>query len=285
MEKETLYHLSNDYILSPLKFGDSFLVQVGRRYCKPSEVIRAHAHVGFYELTVVGGGKGEVSANGEKKPVRSGDIFVSLPFDVHEIKSDAVSGLEYDFISFYTENEKINDEFEEIVKQSGSGENRIIRDEKIELLVKNVITEFSAQDSPFFSETVTNNLSLLLIYLSRDLKHEKSVTLNKSESEVLCYQIMNYVDTHLNTLSVLEEIADKFGYNYRYLSGVFKKTTGKTLSEYYHRRVLETAKALVLENKKKIGEIAETFGYTPYSFSKAFKKEFGTSPKALQKTD
>ena len=36
---------------------------------------------------------------------------------------------------------------------------------------------------------------------------------------------------------------------------------------------------------KKIGEIAETFGYTPYSFSKAFKKEFGVSPKTLQKTD
>jgi len=85
-------------------------------------------------------------------------------------------------------------------------------------------------------------------------------------------------------LQTLQELAPRFNYNYGYLSGLFKRTTGKTLSEYFHHRKMETAKALVLENKKSIGKIAEMLGYSPYAFSKAFKVEYGVSPKNLQKT-
>jgi AraC-like DNA-binding protein len=46
---------------------------------------------------------------------------------------------------------------------------------------------------------------------------------------------------------------------------------------------METGKALVLENKKSISEIAEMLGYNLYSFSKAFKKRYGVSPKIMQK--
>ena len=47
---------------------------------------------------------------------------------------------------------------------------------------------------------------------------------------------------------------------------------------------MKTAKALILEQKKTIGEIAEMLGYNLYSFSKAFKKRYGISPKAMQKS-
>ena len=39
----------------------------------------------------------------------------------------------------------------------------------------------------------------------------------------------------------------------------------------------------LLENKKSISEIAEMLGYNLYSFSKAFKRAYGTSPKSTQK--
>ena len=108
-----------------------------------------------------------------------------------------------------------------------------------------------------------------------------SVSVGKQEE--LCYRMMHYIDTHIYTIKNLKTISPKFNYNYGYLSGLFKRTTGKTLSEYHQLRKMETGKALVLEKKKSIGEIAEMLGYNLYSFSKAFKRTYGISPKNLQK--
>ena len=94
---------------------------------------------------------------------------------------------------------------------------------------------------------------------------------------------MNYIDTHIYTIKKLEELAPKFNYSYGYLSGLFQRTTGKTLSEYHKHRKMETGKALILEKKKRISEIAEMLGYNLYSFSKAFKNTYGISPKIMQK--
>ena len=45
---------------------------------------------------------------------------------------------------------------------------------------------------------------------------------------------------------------------------------------------METGKVLILEKKKNISEIAEMLGYNLYSFSKAFKRMHGVSPKGMQ---
>ena len=78
------------------------------------------------------------------------------------------------------------------------------------------------------------------------------------------------------------KLLDQFNYNYNYLSALFKKTTGKKISEYYQSRRLETARTL-LNSKKKIGEVSEMLNYSsPFAFSKAFKRSFGVSPKQYQ---
>lgn len=279
---DSLFYLSKDYMRAPVRFGEVFLVQIGRRFCKPSEKIDAHLHDKWFELTIVNGGRCEVFSNGESENLKKGDIFLSFPYDLHEMKADKKEGFEYDFISFYPENEVINADFEKIVQKRLGGADRIFHDERIAYLVKTALTEFS-DEAPYRQEVITDVLRLVIFFIIRDYENVKERTADVSETEILCYQIMNYLDTHLFSLSKLEELAVKFGYNYRYLSGLFKKTTGKTISDYQRQRKMETAKALVVEKKKKIGEIADMFGYTPYSFSKAFKKEFGVSPKTLQK--
>ena len=93
---------------------------------------------------------------------------------------------------------------------------------------------------------------------------------------------MNYIDTHIYSLCNLCELTEKFKYNYSYLSSLFKKTTNKTLAEYFRNRKLETAKALVIEKNKKIGEIAEMLNYSStFAFSKAFKEKYGVSPSKI----
>ncbi len=283
MENKTRYHLNINCIADPPPFGMVRLIQIGRRYCSPTAVIDAHTHQDWFELTVVTGGSGTVITNGERSAVRSGDIYFSFPCDIHEIRADSGVELDYDFFAFSVDDRELLSELECIMQGYHSGHRRTIRDEKISTLMGNAISEFSGAVLPHSHLVVTNIFSLIISYLIRDFNDIARTSTEVSEAKILCYQLMNYIDTHIYEVDCLASIAPKFNYNYRYLSGLFKRTTGKTLSEYLRGRRLETAKVLVLENEKKISEIAEMFGYTPYSFSKAFKEKFGVCPKEMQK--
>lgn len=282
-ETKTRYHLNNIYTENPLPFGDIRLVQIGRRYCESGEIISAHAHLNWFELTIVTHGEGIVVTNGEETPVKSGDIYLSFPCDVHELRASESERLEYDFFSFYSENEEINGELQKLTQAYRRGETRIFRDEKIAFLIGNAILEFSVR-KPYSKEISEHIFQQILIYLIRDFNAFKQNAKNVSDAEILCLQLMSYIDTHLYQIQRLEDVAPQFGYNYSYLSALFKRTTGKTLFDYYSNRRLETAKALLLEKKKKIGEIADMLRYaSPFSFSKAFKDKYGISPKNMQK--
>lgn len=258
-------------------------MQIGRRYCILNEVISAHSHLNWFELTIVLNGKGIIITNEEATPVKAGDIYLSFPCDIHEIKADEETKLEYDFFSFYCVDDSLKEDLKAITRNFRGGNSRIFQDEKISDLVKNAIAEFHIKDQPYSKSLLTDIFHLILVYLIRDFNGGKQKTPDVSEAEILCYQLMNYIDTHIYSLRKLEDIAPKFNYNYSYLSKLFKKITGKTLSEYYQQRKMNAAKTLILERKKKISEIAEMFGYNLYSFSKAFKAMYGVSPKNMQK--
>ena len=95
---------------------------------------------------------------------------------------------------------------------------------------------------------------------------------------------MNYIDTHLYAITNLESIAETMNYNYSYLSALFKKSTGYTLFSYYHKKRLDVARQLILENTLKMTEIAEILNYSSlYAFSRAFKAAYGVAPKQYAK--
>ena len=95
---------------------------------------------------------------------------------------------------------------------------------------------------------------------------------------------MNYIDSHIGSIGNLSEAADALGYNYSYLSYLFKRTTGKNISEYYSDRRLGTAAAMLAEGKKSVGEIALKLGYSSgFALSRAFSGKYGCPPKSLMK--
>ena len=95
---------------------------------------------------------------------------------------------------------------------------------------------------------------------------------------------MNYMDTHIYTMKSLDELSEISGYSYGYLSALFKKVTGNTLSTYYRTKKLDAAKLLLQENKLTATEISSLLNYASlYAFSKAFTNHFGISPKNFKK--
>lgn len=274
------FHLNKNFRDNPLIFGDLQLIQIGRIHFEPGDVMASHMHNSWFELTIITDGAGSVSTNGISTPVRRGDIYLSYPRESHKIESSESSPLKYDFFSFYTYSEEYIGELEKIVEYF-TPYDRVFSDERVAALVCDAILEF-INGGDFSEELLHSLFKQILIFIIRSFKSReaKRIFYSVTEKEELCYQIMNYIDTHIYTITSLEELGSTLKYNYSYLSTVFKKTTGESISSYYQKKRLDTARLLILENSMKITEIAAALNYSSlYSFSHAFKEKYGCSPK------
>lgn len=279
MEKD--YHLSREYFKDPLSFDGINVSQIGRLFCKSGTVVDTHIHTALFELTVVTEGRGIITTNGVPVPVERGDIYLSLPCDSHKIESDAEKPLKYDFFAFTCDKECYRQELEHIVQTYHSANTRIFHEDCIRPLIGNAIAELN-QEHIYSSELLTAIFHQIIIYVIRGFKQMTPETAadTVTGAEKLCYQLMNYIDTHIYSLKKLEDLAAVTDYSYGYLSAIFKKTTSNTLFHYYQEKKLDTARLLLLEKKYRIVEIAEMLNYASvYAFSKAFTKHYGVSPR------
>lgn len=92
-------------------------------------------------------------------------------------------------------------------------------------------------------------------------------------------KIEKYIEEHCGEDITLKMVADKFFYNYSYLSRVFKEKKGKNFSGFLLQVRMEKAKKLLEKEGASAIEIAGMVGYTGYSnFRKVFKNYTGVSP-------
>lgn len=269
------------YLTSPKSYRKVKVLQAGRYYCNGGRIIKPHLHSDFFELTIVTDGEGIIKTNNIPVEVKSGDIYLSLPLDKHEIISSTASPLKYDHIAFFIENEEFYSDLEYIISNFHGANERIISDNRISRLTSLILAEYTS-NSEHDGEVIANLLNTIIVYVIRNFNSKEKFSENDSitSKEILCTKIMNYIDINIFDIESLTEISEVFKYNYSYLSSVFKSVTKISLREYFLNRKLEVAKSLVSENKLKIYEISEKLNYsTPNAFTKAFKTKYGYSPK------
>lgn len=286
MKMDKLYHIDYTYLREPLLFGNIKLFQIGRRYCAPSAVIQEHVHMNWYELTIVTDGKGWVTTNGQAVEVRKGNIYLSFPGDFHEITSSEQNPLKYDFFTFSSIDPEIDETLKTISIERSRPDLRLIEDSKISQFVAFAIAEFCEENTyrAKMLELLSGEIVILLMR-SCIVKDKKSFHISPIFKEELCYQIMHLIDTNLYSVSKLSFLSDALGYNYSYLSRIFKETTGTTISDYYQNRRLTAAKLLIEEGRIRFSKIAQMLNFSSqYAFSKAFKNHFGCSPQKYQET-
>ncbi len=273
------YHINKDFIKSPLRFSDIYLLQIGRIHFAPGDIMPMHAHKNWYELTIITDGEGEVITNGVALPVVRGDIHISLPCDTHGIRSSKHAPLKYDFFSFFTDTPDYSERLGEAAKLL-TPERRVFNDGRIGDLVSEAILEF-IEEAEFSHELLYSIFKHIMIIVIRDtLGALEPHKLFAGDREELCYKIMNHIDTHIYTLKKLEDIGRELKYNYSYLSALFKSTTGHTIASYYRKKRLDAARLLIADNNYTATETAELLGYSSlYAFSRAFKDMYGISPR------
>lgn len=92
--------------------------------------------------------------------------------------------------------------------------------------------------------------------------------------------ILTYVDIDLCSNLTLNTFAKNLNVNASYLSALFSREMGMTLTDYVTMKRIERAKYLLGLTECSIKSVAEQCGYSDiYYFSRIFKRETGISPK------
>lgn len=103
---------------------------------------------------------------------------------------------------------------------------------------------------------------------------------NAFSSHTLAEQIHEFIMTRLHQGVTLKDVSQHFGYSQKHCSNVFRSHMGKSFTVYVKRIRLHTAKRLLQNSDRTIGDVAQTVGFqNQFSFSHFFKKETGLSPR------
>ena len=104
---------------------------------------------------------------------------------------------------------------------------------------------------------------------------------NLSEQSSLMSRIMKFSEANFSDPDLsLSSLAEKFGYNAKYISHLFKERMGIGYTEYLRSLRLKYAVSLLEHGIDSVKNVALLSGFSdPLYFSSVFKKTLGVSPK------
>ncbi|MBW5445749.1 response regulator [Cohnella sp. CFH 77786] len=104
------------------------------------------------------------------------------------------------------------------------------------------------------------------------------------DASAVIAKIQAFIQDNLHKELGRDDIAAAVYRNPAYLSRMFRKETGLSLTDYIAQIKIERAKRLLVETNDKVSNIAEGLGYLHFSyFAKLFKKMTGITPQEYRK--
>ncbi|GGF24873.1 helix-turn-helix domain-containing protein [Echinicola rosea] len=156
-------------------------------------------------------------------------------------------------------------------------------------IFKKMIEE-QQSDYPFKDELIRNYIHLILheamkLQPSEDFEQQKNASsrLTSVFLELLERQFPIETSSKPLALKSAQDYANQLNVHVNYLNRAVKEVTGKPTSAHVSDRVLVEAKALLHHTNWNISEIAFALGFDyPTYFNNFFKKQTGTTPKAIR---
>lgn len=134
----------------------------------------------------------------------------------------------------------------------------------------------------FKNTTITNYIITIMLKINRII-YESNNQHNQIPQKELYTLIFDYVNSNITSDLTLENIASHFFVSKYYVSHIFKDNLGISLHQYIIKKRLHACRSAIATGEP-ITAVAEKFGFADYtSFFRAFKKEYGLSPKDYQK--
>ena len=118
----------------------------------------------------------------------------------------------------------------------------------------------------------------LILHLNR-VAYKQNTPVVQHTDQSLYQQLTEYIEEHLEEDLSLEALSKQFFVSKYHIAHVFKDNVGLSIHQYITKKRLNLCKEAI-EGQMKITEAFQMYGFGDYSsFYRAFKKEFGISPK------
>ncbi|TXK86002.1 helix-turn-helix domain-containing protein [Paenibacillus sp. N3.4] len=143
---------------------------------------------------------------------------------------------------------------------------------------------FSEQLLSLQASSITRSIADLRHWLTTMVEEATSHIHANEECQTVVEKAKQYIHQHINEDVSREDIASHVNMNPDYLTRIFKRETGLTISDYVLQERVELAKDLLMRTDLPIGSIASSVGYNNFShFSKMFKKATAINPQDYRK--
>lgn len=264
---------------------EEFEIQHKRdRYLKNVEL---HHH-DFFEIFFLVSGDVSYAIEGRLYRVMPGDILLISPRELHQV---FVSGDRepYERYVLWVDSKLIrrlstpDTDLSACLEPTGPGYSNTIHPsrearERIQLLMERIFQE--AEVSDFGADMLRDSLICqLLVELNRQLARPEQHVEQLSGSPVV-EDVVRYVNLHYGEALTLSFLAQQFHVSKYHLCHAFQKQMGSGLHQYILKKRLQIARNLLSAGRKPNG-VFEECGFGDYtSFYRAFKSEYGISPRA-----
>lgn len=155
-------------------------------------------------------------------------------------------------------------------------------------ILKNLFTrlERSEQEKEDFAAHLfeKNMLSLMIIIILRACIRSEFEKTRKGHRQFVLDDLFAYIHRHISEELTLERLEKVFFVSRYHICREFKKQTGQTLHSYITKNRLRMCKKYIIEGMP-ITEVYKMAGFGGYNhFFRAFKKEYGITPKEYYKS-
>lgn len=264
-------------------------LSIGERAVLPVQPLSALHYHHCLELGICLSGTGEAHIENRIYKFQEGDIQCVNANIPH--MSIADTGAPCNWIWLFVDIQKLllNNRgkiTDELLKISDSGFNGVFSPYEHPELAKliNALTEISRNDgySVLYNTLLVGQILIESARIGDIDKNSKKLPVSAKIKPALLYIRENYADSQSMTA---EKIATSCNLSTSHFRSLFKADIGMTLPQYINLTRLSAAVHLLQSTDKTISNIATDVGYNevPY-FTKAFKDEFGISPKEMRKS-
>lgn len=248
--------------------------------------VHSHSH-DYYEFYFFLEGNVSIQINGAEYPLQTGHMILIPPGIPHQAIIHDINIPYRRFVfwiskAFFHKLQETSPDYVYLLKLAQSKGHYIYHYDMIAFnALQYRIFEFIEEiHSDRFGKGTKISLSVqeLIFHLNRTIyesEHPKS-----AEDEQHLYQgLMQYIETHLDEELSLDQLAREFYVSKYHIAHVFKEHIGLSIHQFITKKRLMMCRDAIL-SRQEISKTYLMFGFKDYSsFFRAFKKEFGMSPK------
>ena len=170
-----------------------------------------------------------------------------------------------------------------------------------QIFVKFVFSNLITTMYPFLPDDSGKSLDTLIteLYIQQDIREIIGTIQSLAEKIIKNYTAASATDIRREILSTQDYINKNYNLDLSvemlasmvyltpdYLSRLFKKSTGKSLSQYIRQVRMEKASYLLRTSNRKVIDIGTSVGYANYSyFCQSFREYFGRSPEKYRQEE